>query len=66
MTSNVHMLLLEPSWYTALRALTREHGTLLAIDETHTHVIDPGGATARWQLRPDIVTIGRRSRAACP
>ena len=29
-----------------LRALTRKHGTLLVIDETHTFCCGPGGYTA--------------------
>ena len=45
MTNYLHMLLPEPGWHQALRELTRQHGTLLAIDETHTHVAGPAGAT---------------------
>ena len=52
MTNNIHLLLPEPGWHAALRDLTRHHGTLLAIDETHTHVVGPGGATGMWQLEP--------------
>jgi glutamate-1-semialdehyde 2,1-aminomutase len=59
MTNYVHLLLPEPGWHQALRELTRQHGTLLAIDETHTHVTGPGGATGLWNLEPDIVTIGK-------
>src|SRR5690348_9769827 len=43
MTNHLHLLLPEPGWHAALRALTREHGTLLGLDETHTHVLGPGG-----------------------
>ena len=32
MTNNLHLLLPEPGWHQALRDLTRQHGTLLAID----------------------------------
>jgi glutamate-1-semialdehyde 2,1-aminomutase len=66
MTNTVHMLLPEPGWHQALREATRRHGTLLAIDETHTHVVGPGGATALWQLRPDIVTIGKAVAGGIP
>ena len=65
MTNNLHLLLPEPGWHQALRGLTRQHGTLLGIDETHTHVVGPGGASGLWQLEPDIVTIGKGSRAGC-
>ncbi|HLQ55549.1 MAG TPA: aminotransferase class III-fold pyridoxal phosphate-dependent enzyme [Streptosporangiaceae bacterium] len=66
MTNTIHLLPPEPGWHEALRALTREHGTLLGIDETHTHVVGPGGATAIWQLQPDMVTIGKAVAGGLP
>ena len=66
MSNNLHMLLPEPGWHTALRELTRQYGTLLALDETHTHVVGPGGATGMWQLAPDIVTIGKAVAGGLP
>src|SRR5499427_95015 len=66
MTNGIHLLLPEPGWHAALRDLTRQHGTLLAIDETHTHVVGPGGATGMWQLQPDIVTIGKAVAGGLP
>jgi len=66
MTNTIHMLLPEPGWHDDLRALTRHYGTLLGIDETHTHVVGPGGATAIWQLQPDLVTIGKAVAGGLP
>ena len=66
MTNTIHLLLPEPGWHEALRDLTRRYGTLLGIDETHTHVVGPGGATALWQLRPDMVTIGKAVAGGLP
>jgi len=66
MTNNLHMLLPEPDWHAALRELTRQYGTLLALDETHTHVVGPGGATGVWQLAPDMVTIGKAVAGGLP
>jgi len=66
MTNWIHLLAPEPGWHEALRNLTRRHGTLLALDETHTHVVGPGGATGLWQLRPDIVTIGKAVAGGLP
>ena len=66
MTNTIHLLLPEPGWHDSLRALTREYGTLLALDETHTHVVAPGGATALWALQPDIVTIGKAVAGGLP
>ena len=66
MTNGIHLLLPEPGWHQALRDLTRRHGTLLAIDETHTHVVGSGGATTMWHLDPDIVTIGKAVAGGLP
>jgi len=66
MSNNIHLLLPEPGWHAALRDLTRQHGTLLALDETHTHVVGPGGATGMWHLEPDIVTIGKAVAGGLP
>lgn len=66
MTNTVHLLLPQPGWHDELRALTRQYGTLLALDETHTHVVGTGGATGLWGLEPDIVTIGKAVAGGVP
>jgi glutamate-1-semialdehyde 2,1-aminomutase len=66
MTNNLHLLMPEPGWHDALRDLTRQYGTLLAIDETHTHVVGRGGATGMWGLRPDVVTLGKAVAGGLP
>lgn len=66
MTNTIHLLAPEPGWHAALRALTREYGTLLGIDETHTHVVGQGGATGMWQLQPDAITIGKAVAGGLP
>src|SRR5690242_14225106 len=66
MTNTVHLLLPQPGWHDQLRALTRQYGTLLALDETHTHVVGTGGATGLWGLEPDIVTIGKAVAGGVP
>ena len=66
MTNSIHLLLPEPGWHEDLRRLTRQYGTLLGIDETHTHVVGPGGATGMWQLDPDMVTIGKAVAGGLP
>ncbi len=66
LTNNVHLLLPQPGWHEALRAMTRETGTVLAIDETHTCVVGHGGATRRFRLEPDIVTIGKSIAGGVP
>ena len=64
--TNVGMVLPEPGFHDALRELTRRHGTLLAIDETHTICCGPGGYTAEHGLEPDIVTIGKPIAGGIP
>lgn len=66
LTNGIHLLLPEPGWHEALRALTRQYGTMLCIDETHTHVVGHGGATAMWDLRPDMITIGKAVAGGLP
>ena len=66
LTNNFGLILPDLGFHEALRALTREHGTLLAIDETHTQVVGPGGLTAQWGLDPDIVTCGKSIAGGVP
>jgi glutamate-1-semialdehyde aminotransferase len=65
-TNNIGLLLPDDGFHAALRRLTRETGTLLAIDETHTQVVGPGGLTAQWGLEPDFVTIGKSIAGGLP
>jgi glutamate-1-semialdehyde 2,1-aminomutase len=64
--TNIGIVLPEPGYHEDLRALTREHGALLAIDETHTICAGPGGYTAAHGLEPDFVTIGKPLGAGVP
>jgi glutamate-1-semialdehyde 2,1-aminomutase len=64
--TNIGIVLPEPGYHDALRSLTREHGTLLVIDETHTICSGPGGYTAAHGLDPDFLTIGKPLAAGVP
>lgn len=57
--TNIGIVLPEPGYLDAVRAITRRHGVLLVIDETHTLCTGPGGATAAWGLEPDLVVVGK-------
>jgi glutamate-1-semialdehyde 2,1-aminomutase len=57
--TNIGIVHPEPGFHDALRALTRETGTLLIIDETHTLCAGPGGYTAAYGLEPDALTLGK-------
>ena len=64
--TNIGIVHAEAGFHDALRELTRAHGTLLAIDETHTICCGPGGFTAAHGLEPDIVTIGKPIAGGIP
>ena len=64
--TNIGIVLPEPGYLTAVRELTREHGSLLINDETHTFSAGPGGCTRAWDLHPDIVTIGKSIAGGIP
>jgi glutamate-1-semialdehyde 2,1-aminomutase len=64
--TNIGIVLPEPGFHEALRDLTRETGTLLAIDETHTLCCGPGGYTAAHGLEPDLLTIGKPIAGGVP
>ena len=66
LTNNIHFLPPEPGWHDELRRATRERGTVLAFDETHTHVVGEGGATGLWGLEPDVITIGKAVAGGIP
>ena len=66
MSNGIHLLVPVDGWHDELRRLTREHGTLLALDETHTHVIGEGGVTGLYGLEPDILTIGKAVAGGVP
>jgi glutamate-1-semialdehyde 2,1-aminomutase len=57
--TNSCMVLPEPGFHKALRKLTRDTGTLLLIDETHTVSTGLGGYTKSHGLEPDIFVLGK-------
>jgi glutamate-1-semialdehyde 2,1-aminomutase len=64
--TNIGIVLPEPGFHEELRELASRHGTLLAIDETHTFSAGPGGATAAWGLRPDMLAVGKSIGGGVP
>jgi glutamate-1-semialdehyde 2,1-aminomutase len=64
--TNAGFLLPDPGFHDGLRKLTRRHGTLLAIDETHTLVTAYGGLTTEWGLEPDFLTVGKSIAGGVP
>ncbi len=64
--TNIGIVMPDPGFHEAMRRLTRAHGTLLVIDETHTICVGPGGATAAWDLEPDFFVIGKTIGGGMP
>ena len=64
--TNMGIVLPDAGYHRGLRELTRTHGTLLVIDETHTISAGPGGATREWGLEPDLFTIGKAIGSGIP
>ena len=64
--TNVGIILPDPGYHAAIRELTRRHGTILIIDETHTISAGPGGMTRTDGLEPDMLTIGKAIGGGIP
>jgi glutamate-1-semialdehyde 2,1-aminomutase len=64
--TNSCMVLPEPGFHAGLRRLTREAGTLLLIDETHTISTGPGGYTRAYGLEPDLFVLGKPIAGGMP
>ena len=64
--TNVGIILPDPGYHAAVRDLTRRHGTILIIDETHTICAGPGGMTRANGLEPDMLTIGKAIGGGIP
>ncbi|MGK2931409.1 MAG: aspartate aminotransferase family protein [Solirubrobacterales bacterium] len=64
--TNIGIVLPDPGFLDELRRLTRETGTILIIDETHTFCCGPGGYTRAHGLSPDMITIGKPIAGGIP
>jgi glutamate-1-semialdehyde 2,1-aminomutase len=64
--TNVGIVHPEPGYHAALRELTRKHGAVLIIDETHTICAGPGGFTRAENLEPDVLVFGKAIGAGIP
>jgi hypothetical protein len=64
--TNIGIVLPADGYLAGVRELTRKHGSLLINDETHTFSAGPGGCTKSWNLRPDMLTIGKAIAGGIP
>ena len=57
----------EPGYLEAVREITRRHGVVLIFDEVKTGLtIAAGGATERFGVAPDVVTLAKALGAGLP
>ena len=64
--TNIGIVLPAPGYSAGVREITRRHGVLLVIDETHTMCAGPGGATVAWGLEPDLLVVGKAIGGGIP
>lgn len=64
---NLGIVLPEPGYLEAVRELTRRHGIVLIFDEVKTGLcIAAGGATERFGVTPDMVTLAKALGGGLP
>jgi glutamate-1-semialdehyde 2,1-aminomutase len=64
---NLGVVLPEPGYLEAVREITKRHGVLLVFDEVKTGLcIAAGGATERFGVTPDLVTLAKALGGGLP
>ncbi|HXS44699.1 MAG TPA: aspartate aminotransferase family protein [Solirubrobacteraceae bacterium] len=64
---NLGVVLPEPGYLEAVRDITARHGVVLIFDEVKTGLcIAAGGATERWGVRADMVTLAKALGGGLP
>lgn len=64
---NLGVVLPEPGYLEAVREITRKHGVVLIFDEVKTGIcIAPGGATEKFGVEPDLVTLAKALGGGLP
>src|SRR3954468_761028 len=64
---NLGVVLPEPGYLEAVRAITRAAGVVLIFDEVKTGLtIAPGGATEKFGVEPDLVTLAKALGGGLP
>ena len=64
---NLGVVLPEPGFLEAVRAITKKHGIVLIFDEVKTGICTArGGAVERWGVVPDMVCLGKAIAGGTP
>jgi len=64
--TNIGMVLPQPGFLAQLRTLTRKHGVLFIVDETHTLSTARGGYARAQNLEPDLWVCGKAIAGGMP
>ncbi len=64
--TNIGIVLPQPGYLEAVREVTRKHGVLLVVDETHTICVGPGGAARHWGIEADFIVVGKTIGGGMP
>jgi glutamate-1-semialdehyde 2,1-aminomutase len=64
--TNCGMILPQPGFLEVLRDLTRQAGTLLILDETHTLSTGPGGSARAHGVEADMLVVGKAIAGGVP
>jgi glutamate-1-semialdehyde 2,1-aminomutase len=64
---NLGVILPEPGYLEAVREITKKHGIVLIFDEVKTGLcVAPGGATEKFGVLPDMVTLAKALGGGLP
>jgi glutamate-1-semialdehyde 2,1-aminomutase len=64
---NLGVVLPEPGYLQAVREITKKHGIVLIFDEVKTGLcVAPGGATEKFDVLPDMVTLAKALGGGLP
>jgi glutamate-1-semialdehyde 2,1-aminomutase len=64
---NLGVILPEPGYLEAVREITRRYGMVLIFDEVKTGLcVAPGGATEKFGVKPDMVTLAKAVGGGLP
>ncbi len=64
---NMGVILPEPGYLEAVREITKKHGIVWIVDEVKTGLtVAPGGATEKFGLKPDMVTLAKALGGGLP
>jgi glutamate-1-semialdehyde 2,1-aminomutase len=66
MLTNFNLIFPDEGFWPKAQAMIRDAGSLLILDEAHTHSFAYGGLTNLWGLAPDMVTLGKGLGSGVP